>query len=77
VQEILRVVYNLRQILFQQPLLNLLFLQLTQGLAGNAGQAYAGFDALSGVAEVGGFGYDALPTGLSPDQILQAPAGSM
>jgi hypothetical protein len=49
----------------------------TQGLAGNAGQAYGGFDALSGVGEVGGFGYDALPTGISPDQILQAPAGSM
>jgi len=38
----------------------------TQGLAGQAGQAYGGFDALSGVGEFGGFGYDALP-----------PAGSM
>jgi len=49
----------------------------TQGLAGQAGQAYGGFDALSGVGKVGGFGFDALPTGISPDQILQAPAGSM
>ena len=38
----------------------------TQGLAGQAGQAYGGFDALSGVGEFGGFGYDVLP-----------PAGSM
>ena len=49
----------------------------TKGLAGQAGEVYGGFDALSGVGEYGGFGYDALPTGISPDQILQAPAGSM
>jgi hypothetical protein len=49
----------------------------TQGLAGQAGEVYGGFDALSGVGEYGGFGYNALPTGISPDQILQAPAGSM
>lgn len=49
----------------------------TQGLAGQAGQVYGGFDALSGVSEFGGFGYDALPKGISATEILQAPAGSM